>query len=339
MTTKTQGIMEKTALVIGASGGIGGEVTRTLRARGWQVRALVRDPARAPRIDGVEWVAGDAMNAAQVLAAAQGMAVIVHAVNPPGYRHWDKLVLPMIDNTIAAARATGARILLPGTIYNYGSGTAQPLREDTPQRPSSRKGAIRVELERRLQAATRDGDGDGGGCSVLVVRAGDFFGPRPGNNWFSQGMVKPGKAVASIAYPGAPGVGHAWAYLPDVADTMVRLLEQGARLKAFETFHVRGHWDGDGTAMIDAIDSIVAAAGRRVTVRRMPWFVLRLLAPVVPLFRELAEMRYLWQQPYELDNARLLAFLGSETRTPLVQAVACSLAGLGCLPGQEAACA
>ena len=26
----------------------------------------------------------------------------------------------MIENTVAAARASGTRILLPGTIYNYG---------------------------------------------------------------------------------------------------------------------------------------------------------------------------------------------------------------------------
>jgi hypothetical protein len=28
--------------------------------------------------------------------------------------------MPMIENTIAAARSSGARILFPGTIYNYG---------------------------------------------------------------------------------------------------------------------------------------------------------------------------------------------------------------------------
>lgn len=317
----------KTALILGASGGVGGEVARSLRAHGWQVRGLIRDPARAPHIDGVEWVAGDAMNAGEVLAAAQGMAVIVHAVNPPGYRNWGALVLPMIDNTIAAAQAVGARILLPGTVYNYGSGTAQPLRENTPQRPSSRKGAIRLEMEQRLQKASAHG------CSVLVVRAGDFFGPRLGNNWFSQGMITQGKPVRSIAHPGAAGVGHAWAYLPDLADTMVRLLEQGERLQAFETFHFRGHWDCDGTMMTEAVRH---AVGEDVPVKRLPWIVLRMLSPFVVLFREMAEMRYLWQEAFELDNTRLLAVLGSETHTPLDVAMHASLAALNCLPVGDA---
>ncbi len=38
----------KIALVLGATGGIGGEVARRLTARGWTIRALHRHPATAP---------------------------------------------------------------------------------------------------------------------------------------------------------------------------------------------------------------------------------------------------------------------------------------------------
>ncbi len=37
---------QKIALVLGASGGVGGEMARTLLARGWRVRALNRNPAK-----------------------------------------------------------------------------------------------------------------------------------------------------------------------------------------------------------------------------------------------------------------------------------------------------
>src|SRR5580704_4721576 len=111
----------RTALVLGATGSIGGEVARQLAARGWKVRALHRDPAAlSERDDRFEWIKGNAMIRQDVIAAADGAQLILHAVNPPGYRNWAGLVLPMIDNTIAAARASRARILLPGTIYNYG---------------------------------------------------------------------------------------------------------------------------------------------------------------------------------------------------------------------------
>jgi nucleoside-diphosphate-sugar epimerase len=316
--------MNKTALVLGATGGIGGEVARLLLARGWQVKALHRAPlSAAKRGDGLQWLAGDAMNREDVVNAAQGVQLIVHAVNPPGYRNWGALVLPMIDNTIAAARVSGARILLPGTVYNYGPDAFPVLDEESPQNPVTRKGAIRVEMEARLQAAAADG------VRTLIVRAGDFFGPKAGNSWFAQGLVKPGKPLTAISYPGSPGVGHQWAYLPDVAETMVRLIEKEDQLETFARYQMEGHWDADGTQMVTAI----ARAARKPELKAsaFPWWLLSLASPFVTVFRELREMRYLWRQPVQMSNRRLVRMLGAEPRTPLDVAVRNTLIGLGSL--------
>lgn len=309
----------KTALVLGATGGIGGEIARTLRARGWRVRAMHRAP-EGREGDGLEWVRGDAMSPADVTAAAEGATLIAHAVNPPGYRNWATLVLPMLESSIAAARAHGATILLPGTVYNYGPDAFPLIAEEAPQSPTTRKGAIRVEMEARLRAAA------GNGVRALVVRAGDYFGPRAGNNWFSQGLVRPGRPLRSITAPGAPGVGHQWAYLPDVAETMARLVAAEIA-EPFATFHMAGHWDPDGTAMVEAIRASLGVPA--LPVRRFPWGLVRLAQPVVPLFRELAEMRYLWRTPVRLSNRRLVAAIGAEPHTPLATAVGTTLAGLG----------
>ncbi|HEY7978387.1 MAG TPA: NAD(P)H-binding protein [Rhizomicrobium sp.] len=314
--------MTSTALVLGATGGIGGEMARLLVARGWSVRALNRNPAKAPRTDGITWIKGDAMSARDVAAAAKGVAVIVHAVNPPGYRNWGKLVLPMVDNTIAAAKANGARIVLPGTVYNYGPDVFPNIAEDAPQNARTRKGRIRVEMERRLRKASTEG------AKVLIVRAGDYFGPRAANNWFAQ-MVTPGRAVKSISNPGRRGVGHQWAYLPDVAETMMRLLEKGDALEDFATFHMNGHWDDNGEQMVQSIRRVTAKP--KLKMRRFPWPLIVLGSPFVALFRELREMRYLWKVPVHITNARLVSVLGEEPHTPLDEAVRTTLEGLGCL--------
>jgi nucleoside-diphosphate-sugar epimerase len=318
-----------TVLVLGATGGIGGEVARQLRDAGWQVRALRRGATEGKR-DGITWLAGDAMDAQAVRRAAAGCAVIVHAVNPPGYRGWAQRVLPMLDHSIAAARAEGATLVLPGTVYNYGPDAFPLLAEDAPQHPVTRKGAIRVEMERRLEAASREG------ARVLIVRAGDFFGPRAGNNWFSQGLVKPGRPLRAVSAPGRPGVGHQWSYLPDVARTMVELLARRDRLPAFARFHMAGHWDADGTRMREAIRRVAARRlGTAVRVSAFPWWLLTLASPFVTTFRELREMRYLWRTPVAMDNARLVAFLGHEPHTPLDAAVEAALEGMGCLGAQK----
>ncbi|WKE64296.1 NAD(P)H-binding protein [Gallaecimonas kandeliae] len=315
------------ALVLGATGGIGGEVARQLLGAGWELVALKRGlAAPVERRDGISWLRGDAMELADVLAAARDCSVIVHAVNPPGYRNWGQLVLPMVDNSLAAAKAEGATLVLPGTLYNYGPDAFPMLSEASPQHPLTRKGAIRVELEARLEAASAQG------VRTIVVRAGDYFGPNAGNNWFSQGLVKPGQPVKAIQLPGAPGVGHQWSYLPDVARTMVELLARRAELPPFARFHMAGHWDEDGTQVAAAIHRAVRRHGGQAKLKAFPWWLTRLLSPFIPTLRELQEMRYLWRQPVRMDNSRLKAFLGYEPHTPLDEAVEATLRGLGCLP-------
>jgi nucleoside-diphosphate-sugar epimerase len=314
----------KTALVLGATGGIGGETAAALLRHGWRVVAMARDPAggqakAGPAAEAL-WVVGDAMSAADVRRAAEGTQAIVHAVNPPGYRDWGRLVLPMIDNTIAAAKTTGARIVLPGTIYNYGDDASPELVEDSPQHPVTENGRIRVALERRLEMASHEG------APALIVRFGDFFGPAPGGSWFSQGLVTPKMRLRAITYPGRRGVGHGWAYLPDAGETIARLLERADALEPFARFHFAGMWDEDGTAMTRAI---AEAVGRPDTkVKPLPWRLLWLAGLVRQTPREIYRMRYLWERPIRLDNAKLVGFLGQEPHTLLQDAVCRTLAAL-----------
>jgi nucleoside-diphosphate-sugar epimerase len=310
------------ALIVGANGGVGSHVSKMLLQRGWRVRAMTRHPAPANAADGVERVTGDAMNREDVAAAAEGAKLIVHAVNPSGYRNWDSQVLPMLDNTIAAAEACGARIVFPGSVYNFGSDAFPLLTEDSPQKPFTRKGALRVEMERRLKLASMRG------VPVLIVRAGDFFGPDAKNNWFSQMLVRPGKPVRSVQNPAAPNAGHQWAYLPDVAETIGRLLDRSDELQTFAVYHMEGVWDFDGLQLVGAIER---AVGHPVKMRRLSWLGMKLAAPLVPLFREVLEMQYLWQMPIRMSNRKLVEFLGTEPRTPIDVAVSATLASLGCL--------
>ena len=314
---------QKLALVIGATGGIGGAVAERLVAEGWRVRAMNRNPdtARSGR-EALEWVRGDAMIEADVVTAAQGASLIVHGANPPAYRNWAGLQLPMLRATITAAKASGARIVFPGTVYNYGPDAFPSIDETAAQNPISRKGAIRVQMEQALRQAATEG------VKVLIVRAGDFFGPKPGNNWLSQGLIKPGKPITAVSYPGPLAIPHCWAYLPDVADTMVRLATNCDGLADFETFHMRGQ-TLTGEALAEALSE---AAGHRLTVHRLPWIAIRAMSPFNETMREMLEMRYLWERPVLLDNAKLVARLGEEPHTPIVEALRTALAGLDALP-------
>lgn len=315
---------ERTVLVLGATGGVGGSIAAALARHGWQVRALVRDPGRLTaeqRALGYEWIAGDASDGAAVTGAAAGVQALVHAVSPAGYQGWKGTVLPWVDNTIAAAKAAGARIVLPGTIYNYDPATTPVIDADTPQTSGGEKGRIRQELEERLKAASTE-------VPVLIVRAGDFFGPGARSSWFTQALVRPGRQVKRLINPGK-GVGHSWAYLPDLAETFARLLDVPDKLARFEVVPFEGVWDPDGRLMPSAVAE--AAGKARLPEWQFPWWAMRLLAPFGGFPAAVVEIERYWRHPVRLDNRRLVELLGEEPRTPLPEAMRATLREMGSL--------
>ncbi|MFC4498040.1 MULTISPECIES: NAD(P)H-binding protein [Streptomyces] len=75
-------------LVTGATGTIGGEVVRQLSARGEQVRALARDPAKARVPSGVQVVRGDYLDPDSLEPGMSGVtAAFLVGVPGPGTRH------------------------------------------------------------------------------------------------------------------------------------------------------------------------------------------------------------------------------------------------------------
>ncbi|HXV01095.1 MAG TPA: NAD-dependent epimerase/dehydratase family protein, partial [Caulobacteraceae bacterium] len=286
---------QKTALIIGAAGSFGAHAMCALLRHGWNVRALARDPADAARRAGVmtpvEWVKGDAMIEAEVIAAAKGASVIVHAANPPKYQRWRQLALPMLASSIAAAKASGARLILPGAVYNFAPDAGTRIAEDAPQAPVTRKGKVRVEMEEMLRAAAAEG------VKSLVLRAGDFFGPAAPNSGLIWLTTRKAGRVTGVYRTGP--VGHAFAYLPDLAETLARLLDREAALADVEVFHFAGNWLAGDDALGHAVRRVTGDP--RIPIKAFPWAMVYAAAPFVPMLREMAEMRYLWTKPIGLD--------------------------------------
>jgi nucleoside-diphosphate-sugar epimerase len=308
-------------LVIGAGGRLGRAVATRFARSGWEVRALMRRASVRPAIAGCDVVEGDARHPADVIRAADGVDVIINAANPP-FGEWDPALLEIADAVIAAIRTSGATQLFPGNLYNFGWTASETIDETTAQRPTTRKGAIRVEVERRFREAA-----DGRGLRTIVLRAGDYFGPGSSGSWFDR--VLAGKAGRGrMIYPGRPDVPHAWAYLPDYCLALEALARERGAFASFETFHFTGH-TVTGNEMRAAFEQVL---GRDLTVGKLPWRLMRLAGPIVGQWRELSELAYLWHIPHRLDGTKLEMALGPLPQTPLAGAVASALADLGIAP-------
>jgi len=314
-------------LILGARGRFGLAAARAFAQAGWQVHAQVRPGATGPRIPGVQWLAADPSDTAALAVHAAGAAVVVQALSPQ-YTHkaWRVEVPRLTQAAIAVARELGATLMLPASVYNFGEGMPAVLREDTPQNATTFKGRMRIESELQIQEAVWDG-----GMKAVVVRGGDFFGSSTGS-WFDLVMAK-GLKRGKLTYPGKLDLPTAWAYLPDMARTFVKVAQQRHLLPAFETLHFGGyHLTGRDWA--DALTPIAReqgwlGQGKSLRVSSLPWPLLRIAGLFLPTVAAMVEMRYLWRRPYALANDRLVALIGEEPQTPFPQALRAALGELG----------
>ena len=257
----------------------------------------------------------DALDHAAVGKAARGVDVVLHALNPP-YTDWARLALPLAYSAVAAAETAGATLLFPGNLYNYGSPLPPLIDENTPMRPSSRKGQLRVAIEDRLMEAAERG------VRTIILRAGDFYGGGPGS-WFDLVLVKE-IGRRRITYPGPLEVMHEWAYLPDFASALLRLASVREALPRFASFGFSGH-AVTGRELTAAITRAMQASLEN---KRMTWWLIHALRPIVPLCRELSEIAYFWNEPHRIDGSKLKAAIGDIPGAPLDVAIARALEDL-----------
>ena len=291
-------------IILGNRGRFGRHATTAFADAGWRVTTFGRAKG------GSTHVQGDATDADVLSRACEGQDVIVNALNPP-YPDWPREMPRLTRAVIAAARASGARVVIPGNVYNYGAGMPDVLSEQTPWRPSTRKGQLRVAMEQSYRAAE---------VPTLIVRSGDFFERAASGNWWD-GYMMPHVHKGRMVYPGPLDLAHAWAYLPDMARATVLLASRPLGNAPFQEVSFTGY-TMTGRELAAHVE---AGTGKTQKVTGVPWGLLRVLGWVRPLMREVHEMRYLWQVPHSVSGARFDSLLPDFNATPVAQAVANSL--------------
>lgn len=320
-TTSTARSAAPTIAVLGAGGRLGSTIAHEAASRGHHVIAVTRSGTVPDEIgQGIGMVAGraaDARDTDALTQAVSGADVVVNALNPP-YTEWRENALPMARNVIDACAAAGAHHLFPGNVYAYGRSMPSVITADTPERPTSRKGAIRRDMEAMFRRSA-----DAGRARTTIVRAGDFFGgARPAGAWFDL-VIASKLAKGRFTYPGPLNLPHAWAYLPDLARVFVDLAEQRGALPDFAVLGFEGH-TLTGSQMKATLEAVT---GRTLKTTGLPWPIIRAMGLLHPMSREIAEMAYLWSTPHRIDGTALVQIIGEAPQTPINNAVEHALTG------------
>lgn len=210
-------------LVAGASGFLGQAIVRAFTAQGWEVRGLVRDPAKADRVraaGGVS-VTGNVLDAQSLRKAASDCDAIVHvAANPSGTSEGSELPRRVrvegTLNLIGAAESCRVRRLVVGSGYWVYADQPGPIAEDSELDPQG-ESRINYDAERAGLGANAVGE-----LEVMVVRPGMVYG---NGSWFRAIF----DGIRSGTYSVIDGGVNDWSFvsLPDAGNGFFSVVKAG----------------------------------------------------------------------------------------------------------------
>ncbi len=318
-------------LVTGASGFLGGALARALADDGAQVRALVRDRARAGYITdypGIELVDGDLEDELSLNKAVRDCARVYHvaaALGGPPELQAKVNVEGTRRLTLQAARAGVGRMVLVSSIAIYGfEGLPLRVTEDTAPSPSRYAYTLTKragENALRLVAAET-------GLAYSIVRPGMIYGPRS-HPWTVQ-MSQLASRLPFVLFIG-DGRGHiSPIHVDDVVSMCMAAGEHPAAVG--QAFNCAAD---DGVPWRDFLTAYARHAGRSGRWLGIPPALVRLLLPLIKPFAPAGSLlqdmpaalnHFLRPVVYPTDKARQM--LGWRPRWDIEQGLANAAAWL-----------
>lgn len=294
--------------MLGGNGVAGSETIKALLRRGEQVTSVGR---RASSIHGVGSVTADLMNAAGASRALAGKDVAYFTVGLPySSRVWAAQWPVIVRNVIDAAVEHGTHLIYLDNVYAYGE-VAVPMTEQTPLRPTSKKGRIRADAVHALEAARKER-----GLQFTIGRSADFYGPGAATASFNGFVIEPaakGKACSWLLDSSLP---HSITYTPDIGEALAILGTDPAG---------RGRtWHLPTAAALTGQEYIELALGAGARAKVMSYGMLRFGALFNTAARETLELAYQFSKPYVFDSS-LFESTFNVRPTPISQGIESTL--------------
>ena len=270
--------------VTGATGFIGGHVARLLRERGDEVRALVRNPAKARELEqlGCELIAGDLSDEAKIVAGLEGCDAAIHGaaiyeVGIPAseHRRMYEANVQGTEHVLRACLEAGTpKVVYVSTIAAFGNtrgevvdeGYEHPGRDFTSYYEQTKYEAHQV--AKRLIAE---------GLPCVIVQPGGVYGP---DDHSAIGQQMKQLLAGRLPFVAFPELGLNMVHVEDVAAGILLALDRGEPGESY----VLG---GEITTLRGVLEKLAEVADRKPPRRTMPAPLLRAMAPAGPLVGKL----------------------------------------------------
>ncbi len=274
---------------------MGTALARVLPQYGKAVRLVGRNPVKVQEEDAL--FRADLTVLKQVKAAVEGSRVAyLTAGLPYKLKVWQAHWPVIMENCIEACAESGTRLVFFDNVYMYDAQSLNPMTEDHPIGPPSKKGKVREAIANRFTQAVEKGDIQG-----LIARSADFYGPSVKNvSVLTETVIKPLSEGKKANWMGPTDKKHSFTYVPDAAKATALL---GNTPEAYgQVWHLPTAPDPlTGEEWIIEIARAMKVAPRYRSVSRG---MLRFMGLFSPMMKELAEMAYQNDRDYVFDSSK-----------------------------------
>ena len=275
--------------VIIGGGTIGGRLAKLLAASGKRVLVIART-ADNKASAGIEYRAGDATSAEQLLARAPEAKVVYNSANPP-YNKWETEWPKLAGAVNEFAMRAGADLVICSNLYGYGPYDGI-LTEDLPLNATWANGRARARVWEEAKALN-----DSGKLRVTEVRGSDYIcsneQSRMGNRVVPNLMLgKPVQLLGALDEP------HTWTDPDDVARLMMKLAEDDRSWG--KPWHVPSNPPKTQREVVADIAQALGVGGYKLSA--VGKALENILGLFNPLIRELNKGAYQFDRPFVMSS-------------------------------------
>jgi nucleoside-diphosphate-sugar epimerase len=280
--------------ILGANGTIGSILARELHSYTSAIRLVSRNPRKVNDSD--ELFPADLTQANQVDQAISGSSIVYLLV---GFEYnikvWQKQWPLLMQRTIDSCIQHKAKLVFFDNVYMYDRAFLEHMTEETPIKPSSKKGEVRAQLVNMIQNAMQTQ-----GLQAMIVRAADFYGPGNETSMLIEMALKNIAKGKNGQWLGNKHVVHSFTYTPDAAKATALL---GNTETAYQQV-----WHLPTSHEKLSVQQLVEICGtflnRKISVSLIPTWLIKLLGIFIPVMKEMPEMIYQFDRPYFFDSSK-----------------------------------
>jgi nucleoside-diphosphate-sugar epimerase len=278
--------------ILGSGGAIGIPLAKELASYTGKIRLVSRHPKKVNEQD--ELFPADITDPDQVDKAISGSEVVYVTV---GFEYnikvWRKNWPSFIRNVIASCKKHNAKLVFFDNIYMIDREYLSDIREDTPIRPTSKKGKVRAEIAGLILDEAKQGR-----INALIARSADFYAQT--NSVLVEMVIKNLMRNKKAMWLADANKVHTFTNTMDAAKATALLgntpdaYNQVWNLPTDRTPRTGKQW----------IEMVALLLNKKSRYFVIPKWMLSIMGLFVPLFRELSEMVYQYDRDYIFNSSK-----------------------------------